>query len=840
MLINAKRNEHLRVAIIEGTTLKDYHIEIADRGLTRGNIYRGVVANVQPALGAAFIDIDEERHGFLPVADVLASAYHNQPPAKTRRPTVDQVLERRKPILVQVTKDGVGQKGAALHTNLAIAGRYLVLTPYDSSRGISRKAEDDKTRKTIRDRLGKLSLPDGHGVIVRTNGIEQNMTTLNRDLSALLRLWKRIRDEANKGKGPRLLYSDQDLVVQALRDYLDPSIAEVLVDSDEVYEKAAAYMEAFMPRSKTNLVRYQDRLPLFSRYRLEGQIDQIYERSTPLPSGGSLVIDNTEALTAVDVNSGRATRAENHDETILNVNVEAAKEAARQLRLRDIGGLVVIDFIDMRYSKHQRKLEKVMRDAMKEDKARYTVGKISPNGLLEINRQRIRQALRLRTHQPCPSCEGVGTVATPEFAALNVLRRLEGKAVTGLYEGVTVALNPQVADALQNRHRQRLAELEAELDFTVEILSASGFTRAEDRFEWKERETVPEAVERKLSPALTATDLTLPGGRRKPVRTAAEDEEETREAAPKKRRRRRRKPAAKAKSAASPAAEGKAAERKTAASKAEQGKAAERKTAASKAEQGKAAQREAVDHGTDEQKADAGTGDGKPSRPRRRRRTRRRTRPEEPKPNASAAAEAASGDGDELLASDPLFDEPEDQAEDSGKPSRPRRRRRTRRRASAEERQVASSDGASSADASSDDSSSAGASSEGASSDDFLFDASDASEGVDAGDDSAPPSRPRRRRRTRRSAATPSAPPAGAPAAEPSEAGRPEAAHPDNGDEPRSDAPPAEVESKSSIWNRPSRALRWQWWGGPEKGEGSEPGGKPPGSGEPSSSESDG
>ncbi|MEE8526916.1 MAG: Rne/Rng family ribonuclease, partial [Thermoanaerobaculia bacterium] len=525
MLINAKRNEHLRVAIIEGTTLQDYHIEIADRGLTRGNIYRGLVANIQPSLGAAFIDIDEERHGFLPVADVLPSAYHNQPPAKTRRPTVDQVLERRKPVLVQVTKDGVGQKGAALQTNLAIAGRYLVLTPYDSSRGISRKAEDDKLRKKIRERLGKLSLPDGCGVIVRTNGIEQPMTTLNRDLSALLRLWKRIREEANKGKGPRLLYSDQDLVVQALRDYLDPSIGEVLVDSDEVFDKAKAYMQAFMPRSKTKLVHYKDRLPLFSRYRLEGQIDQIYERSTPLPSGGSLVIDGTEALTAIDVNSGRATRADNHDETILNVNVEAAKETARQLRLRDIGGLVVIDFIDMRFAKHQRKLEKVMRDSMKEDKARYTVGKISPNGLLEINRQRIRQALRLRTHQPCPSCQGAGSVATPEFAALNYLRRLEGKAVTGLYEGVTVALNPEVADALQNRHRQRLAALEEELDFTVEILSAPGFVRSEDRFEWRERDSVPESVERKTAPALTATDLTLPGVHHRPVRDAeAEDD----------------------------------------------------------------------------------------------------------------------------------------------------------------------------------------------------------------------------------------------------------------------------------------------------------------------------
>ena len=290
MLINAQRAEQLRVAIIEDQILKDYHIEIADRGLTRGNIYRGVVANVQPSLGAAFIELGEERHGFLPAGDVLAAAYHQKPPAKGKK-RIEQILTRGKPILVQVTKDGSGQKGPALTTNVALAGRYLVLTPFDEVRGISRKAEDDKARKKIRERLAGLSLPDGHGVIVRTNGLEQNKTTLNRDLSALLRLWKRIRDEVSKGKGPRLLYSDQDLVVQALRDFLDPGIAEVLVDSDEVHEKAEAYMRAFMPRSKTRLVRYRDRLPLFSRYRLETQIDRIYERMAPLAGGGYLVID---------------------------------------------------------------------------------------------------------------------------------------------------------------------------------------------------------------------------------------------------------------------------------------------------------------------------------------------------------------------------------------------------------------------------------------------------------------------------------------------------------------------------------------------------------------------
>jgi len=527
MLINAQRAEQLRVAIVEDSILKDYQVEITDRDLCRGNIYRGVVANVQPSLGAAFIDIGEDRHGFLPVGDVVADAYHKKYSDKGR-PRIEQVLDRGKTVLVQVTKDGSGQKGPALTTNLALAGRYLVLTPFDSVRGISRKAEDVDARKKIRERLRKLNLPEEYGVIVRTNGLDQNQTTLNRDLNALLRLWKQLREEANKGKGPRLLYSDQDLVVQALRDYLDSSIGEVVVDNDEVYEKAGEYMQAFMPRSKPKLTRYQDRLPLFSRHRIETQIDRVYERTAPLPGGGYLVIDATEALTAIDVNSGRATRNADHDESILQVNVEAAAEVARQLRLRDIGGLVVVDFIDMRLRKHQRKIEKAMRDGMKDDRARYSVGRISPNGLLEINRQRIKQALRLRTHRPCPTCSGVGTIGTPEFAALKYLRRIEARAAGGNVASVTLALHPEIADALQNLHRQRLAAIEHDFDFRIEVLAAPGLKRAEERIEWKERDGEP-APGPKISPALSATDLAPPGdrgGRRKPSRKSRKSDDQ--------------------------------------------------------------------------------------------------------------------------------------------------------------------------------------------------------------------------------------------------------------------------------------------------------------------------
>ncbi|MEM8964245.1 MAG: Rne/Rng family ribonuclease, partial [Acidobacteriota bacterium] len=535
MLINAQRGKQLRVAIVDGTTLEDYQVEIAESGLTRGNIYRGVVANIQASLNAAFIDIGEERHGFLSVDDVLPSCYHRQPPKGERRPRIDQVLERGKPILVQVTKDGAGTKGPALNTNIAVAGRYLVLMPYDDVRGISRKVDDDEARKKLKERLAKLNLPDDSGVIVRTNGLDQNQTTLNRDLSALLRLWKRIREAGNKGRGPRLLYSDQDLFVQALRDYCDNTIEQVIVDTDEAYAKAEEYMSAFMPRSKTKLIRYEERLPLFARYRLENQIDSIYERVVPLPSGGSVVIEGTEALTSIDVNSGRATKTADHDESIFKVNSEAAAEVARQLRLRDIGGLVVVDFIDMRLRKHQRKLEKTTRDSMKNDRARHSVTRISPNGLVEINRQRLKQALHLRTHRPCPTCKGTGTIASLEFAASSLLRRVEARAAGGMLKSVVIGLHPEVADALQNQHRSEIHALEEEFDIRIEIIAAPNLHRTEERVEWRQTEHGSGNGRTPQVAALGAADVTVPGAQRYREEVTVTDEEKA-----SRRRRRRR------------------------------------------------------------------------------------------------------------------------------------------------------------------------------------------------------------------------------------------------------------------------------------------------------------
>jgi len=500
MLINAENPGEVRIAVLDGGSLAGYQIEVAEGGLQRGNIFRGVIANVQPALNAAFIDFGAEKHGFLAIQDVVPEAYYRQP-SNPNRARIDEVLERGKPIVVQVQKEAEGSKGAALTTNLSLAGRYLVLTPFDPVLGVSRKVEDEEQRKKLKALVSSLKVPEGCGVIVRTNALDQTKATLQRDLQALLRVWKRVETEARLGKGTRLLYSDQDLVHRALRDSLDQSVAEVVVDDDDAFERSEEYMRAFMPRTKTRLVRWGERTPLFSAYEVEPQIDRIYERSVPLPGGGSIVIDRTEALTAIDVNSGRATRAATQEETALHTNLEAAREVARQLRLRDIGGLVVVDFIDMRAQKNQRKLEKELREAMKADKARFTVGKVSPNGLLEINRQRIQQALLVRTHRTCPTCGGMGRIASPEMVGLALVRRIQARAATGTLKAVRISLHPELADALQNGRRRELADLEEEFDIKIEVVAARHLRRLEQKVEWFDREPGDERPVRPAKPA---------------------------------------------------------------------------------------------------------------------------------------------------------------------------------------------------------------------------------------------------------------------------------------------------------------------------------------------------
>ena len=506
MLINAQRPEEVRVAIVDGETLDEYQVAVTRAGTTRGNVYRGMVTSIHPGLNAAFVDYGAEKDGLLAAHDVVPQAYHRSPGEGVRHPRIDRILERGKPVLVQVTKDPSGSKGAAITTKISLAGRYLVLLPYGSAQGISHRVEDEEERRRIREVLTKVSVPEGFGFIVRTAALNQNKTALNRDLNALLRLWKRIRSEAAKGRRPQLLYSDQDLIVQAVRDWLDSGIQEVLVDSEPAYEKVRAAMRAFMPRSKVQVTLYQDRIPLFSRFHLQGQIEAIFTPRVELPSGGSIVIEGTEALTAIDINSGRSKKGGSEEENAYQTNLEAAPEVARQLRLRDIGGLIVVDFIDMRSAKHRKAVEKAMRDAMKADRARVTVGRISPNGLLEINRQRLKTPLMQRTHRPCPTCGGAGRIPSPETVALNLMRRIEERAASGAIGGVAIRLHPELADTFQNRYRHELAAMEDQWGISVEIVAATGLHRSEQEVEWLPRKRA-EAPAQAEAPAVNLVEL---------------------------------------------------------------------------------------------------------------------------------------------------------------------------------------------------------------------------------------------------------------------------------------------------------------------------------------------
>ena len=543
MLINARSSTELRIAIANDSVLEDLKVDIAERGLTRGNIYYGKIANIEPSLNAAFIDYGAPKHGFLAIQDVVPDAYYQAAP-KSNRPKIEEVLVRGRPIVVQVTREPEGNKGAALTTNLSLAGRYLVLTPFDNTCGVSRKVDTEEVRLKLKAMAEALPVPDGGGVIVRTNALGQTKTALSRDMNALLRLWKRISRDARDSKGTRLLYSDQDIVLQGLRDYLDSSIQEVWVDEDAAYGRAEQYMRAFMPRSKTVLNRYTGRRPLFSVYELEPQIDNIFERRVDLPSGGSIVIDPTEALTAIDVNSGRSKKASSQEETATGTNVEAAAEVGRQLRLRDIGGLIVVDFIDMRSPRNRRKVEKAMKDAMKADKARSSVSRISANGLLEINRQRIHQALQLRTHGDCPNCAGTGRVASPDLVALRLLRNIQSHGAGGYMRGVQITLQPELADFLQNQHREALVHLAREFDLEIEISGQPHMDDREPEISWIARDLAEvkkrekeEAREKRLEQEMLATP-SIGDTDDEPAQLDAEAADSEAESTPKRRRRR--------------------------------------------------------------------------------------------------------------------------------------------------------------------------------------------------------------------------------------------------------------------------------------------------------------
>lgn len=489
MIVNANAAEEIRVAITEKNRLVDLDIESQKRTKHKGNIYKGIVANVEDSLEAAFIEFGDDKQGFLALSEVRPALY----PAElkgVKRPKISQVLKRGQEIIVQITKDEIGSKGAAVTSYLSLPGRYVVLMHSDDSGGgISRKIDDEKARRHARDMLARLDVPKGMAVIIRTAGMHREREDLLRDLQSLAKEWEQIDRGAQLGRAPTLLHKEPDLVVRTIRDYFSTSISKIIIDNEEEFEDVKGYFEERIPDA-TNLVqRHEGTQPIFEKHGIENAIEELFDRSVTLNSGGELVIDQTEALVAIDVNSARSTKEGDHEATVYKTNLEAAKEVARQLRLRDLGGIILIDFIDMSSRKHERDVERALKDAMRDDRARVKLGRISENGTLELTRQRLRQAHRLISFTPCKACEGTGLVRDPEGLAVKALRKLAARLAknTRPISKTTVSLPVDVANILNNKKRRDLIELSDEHQMEIEIVGDIRMTGSENKYEDEKR-----------------------------------------------------------------------------------------------------------------------------------------------------------------------------------------------------------------------------------------------------------------------------------------------------------------------------------------------------------------
>src|SRR5438132_7809951 len=476
MLFNATQAEELRVAIVDGQKLIDLDIESASKEQRKSNIYKAVITRIEPSLEACFVDYGTDRHGFLPFKEISRHSLKAAAGARSDGDDSEEPGARRmqeqlregQELIVQVDKDERGNKGAALTTYISLAGRYLVLMPNNPrGGGVSRRVEGEE-RQELRETMDKLDLPNGMSVIARTAGIGRNVDELQWDLNYLMQLWRAIEGAGTQGSGAFLIYQESSLVIRAIRDYFQPDIGEILIDTDEIYDQAHQFMSHVMPDMVHRVKRYHDDVPLFSRFQIEHQIETAYSRTVPLPSGGAIVIDHTEALVSVDVNSARATRGSDIETTAFNTNCEAAEEVARQLRLRDLGGLIVIDFIDMENTKNQREVETRLKDALHFDRARVQMGKISRFGLMELSRQRLRPSLSEGSHVTCPRCNGTGHIRDTESSALQVLRIIQEEAMKENTAAIHCQVPVEVAAFLLNEKRQEINLLE--LRFKVNVL----------------------------------------------------------------------------------------------------------------------------------------------------------------------------------------------------------------------------------------------------------------------------------------------------------------------------------------------------------------------------------
>ncbi|MEQ9060347.1 MAG: Rne/Rng family ribonuclease, partial [Gammaproteobacteria bacterium] len=470
MLVNATQPEELRVALVDGQRLYDLDIEATGKEQKKSNIYKGKIIRIEPSLEAAFVDYGGNRHGFLPLKEVARSYFKDKAKAGNGRVNIKEALSEGQEVIVQVEKEERGNKGAALTTFISLAGRYLVAMPNNPrAGGVSRQIEGEDRDEAL-DAMAGLEIPSNMGLILRTAGVGKSTEELQWDLDYLLQLWKAIDEASQERPAPFLIYQDRNVIIRAVRDYLRGDIAEILCDDRKLYEDAREFMQQVMPQNLGKLKLYEDGVPLFSRYQIEGQIESAFARQVRLPSGGSIVVEPTEALTTVDINSAKATQGGDIEETALKTNLEAAEEIGRQLRLRDLGGLIVIDFIDMTSSKSQRAVEQKLREAVKIDRARVQIGRISRFGLLEMSRQRLRPSLTEASHEICPRCDGVGTIRNVKSTALGVLRIIEEEAMKDSTVKVTAQVPVDVATYLLNEKRQDVTRIEARQEVSILLI----------------------------------------------------------------------------------------------------------------------------------------------------------------------------------------------------------------------------------------------------------------------------------------------------------------------------------------------------------------------------------
>ncbi len=548
MLINVMHPEETRVAIVHDGRLMELNIEISGKEQIKGNIYKGVVLRVEPGLQAAFVDIGRAKPGFLQIGELHPDywEWREDLPEELRKrhPRIQEVLHRGQELLVQVEKDERDNKGSALTTYISLPGRYMVMMPGSDSTGISRKVEQEGARKRLKEIVAEMDIPEGTGYIMRTEAVGRTPEELRKDFSNLTELYESIKQKASKIKGAGEIYRDSGLIIRTIRDYFSDDIDEVLVDSKDAYREAKEFFRDTMPDCEKRVKLHKEKRPIFSRFQLEEQIDQIYEKRVALPSGGSLIIEPTEALVSIDVNSGKSSGERGIEDTAFKANMEAAEEVARQLRLRDLGGLIVIDFIDMRENKHNSEVEKTLKNALKMDKARVNVGRISQFGIMEMSRQRIAKTLNDAIHLECPHCEGRGKVKSVEAMAVSFLRKVHAAAAKGTVAEVRGGLPLEVAYYLLNRKKRELTQIENDYEIEVTVKGKTSFLLNQLELETVKREKPH--LEDVLKSEAEAEEAHKPVTPDAYVPQAATDEEQKAEAAGsaeggKKRKRRKKK-----------------------------------------------------------------------------------------------------------------------------------------------------------------------------------------------------------------------------------------------------------------------------------------------------------